>query len=146
MIELILTAVLFTAPTNPAECPDPARPIHYPPYCLTEAEYQATLPKSPPTPVSVSVGVEQWRPMVDFYWGKHGKTDLMLAVMDCESGGDPNAKNPYSTASGLYQILDFWHKKWAGNYFDPWVNAATAYQIWLSQGIGAWNASRSCWG
>lgn len=26
--------------------------------------------------------------------------------MACESGGDPNAQNPHSTASGTYQFLD----------------------------------------
>lgn len=147
MIELILTAVLFTAPTNPAECPDPARPIHYPPLCLSEAEYQAMIPKTPPSPVSVAVGVERWRPMVAYYWGKHGMTDLMLEVMRCETvpDGNPNSYNP-SGASGLFQIMPFWKKLWAGDYFDPWINTATAYQIYLSQGISAWNASRSCWG
>lgn len=148
MIELVMVVLLSTAPS--VECPDFDRPIHYMPYCLTEEEYQAIIapkpPPAPPAPVSVAVGVEQWRPMVAFYWGKHGKTDLMLRVMDCESGGAWWADNPRSSAAGLFQIMGFWQRAWPGNYYDPWTNASVAYQIYLSQGIGAWNASRSCWG
>lgn len=139
MIELFLVAVLS------APCPDPARPVHYMPFCLTEAEYQAIIapkpPPSPPAPVSVAVGVEQWRPLVTFYWGKHGQyhVDRMLRIMRCESGGDPNAWNKSTDVRGLFQVRwPIWSKLWGGNYFDPWVNAATAYQVWLLQGYQAW--------
>ena len=56
--------------------------------------------------------------------------------MDCESNGDPNAYNPYSGASGLFQFLP---STWAStapkagyagaSVFDPEANTASA--AWL---------------
>lgn len=131
---LILTAVLG----NPAPCaPDL---IHYMPFCLTPAEYVAlTAPPVPATvtPVVAVSGVEQWRAMVAFYWNEP-HTSRMLRIMECESHGEPTAKNPRSSATGLFQIMAFWQKKWPGDYTDPWTNTAVAYQIWLTQGYPAW--------
>lgn len=67
------------------------------------------------------------------------------AIIQCESGGNPLAQNPHSTASGLYQILD---STWAGyggyrRAKDAPVSVQTAKAMTL--GISAWNASRSCW-
>lgn len=152
MIELVMVTVLFTVAPAPVEAPCAPDLIHYMPYCLTPAEYQAIINPPPPAPLYVAVGgVEQWRAMVDYFWGKHGATNLMLNIMDCESGGDPNAKNPNSSASGLFQIMRFWQSDWPGDYFDPWTNAAVAYQIWLEADrwgspYSPWYASRSCWG
>lgn len=129
-------------------CPDPARPVHYMPFCLTEAEYQALLtPKpvsvAPATSYAPQMGVEQWRGMVNYYWGRHGGwvVDRMLQIMACETvpDGNPRSLNPSSGAAGLFQIMPQWKRVWGGDYFDPWVNAATAYQIWLAQGWGAWS-------
>jgi len=52
--------------------------------------------------------VEQWRPLAqqaldDYEAGDQIET--FLRVMQCESGGNPDAKNPTSTASGLMQHL-----------------------------------------
>ncbi len=91
----------------------------------------------PPNTNSAPIGVEQWRSMVAHYWpAEH--VDRMLRIMACESGGNPAAKNPRSSATGLFQVMGFWQKTWPGDYTDPWTNAAVAYQIWLSQGYGAW--------
>ena len=52
--------------------------------------------------------VEQWRPLVQVALEDYGipeQTDTFLRVMQCESMGDTNAKNPNSTASGLMQHL-----------------------------------------
>ena len=52
--------------------------------------------------------VEQWRPLVYEALEDYGipeQTDTFLRVMQCESMGDTNAKNPISTASGLMQHL-----------------------------------------
>jgi hypothetical protein len=122
------------------DCPDPTRPIHYPPLCLTETEYAAlTAPPPAPTPVAAVYGplVERWRPLVVFYWPPWA-VDRMMRIMRCESLGDPTARNPSSGASGLFQIMPGWKKIWGGDYFDPWINTATAYQIWLVQGFDAW--------
>lgn len=119
--------------------------IHYMPYCLTPAKYETMFqptPTLPPPSYPYTEGVEQWRPMVDYYWGKHGATDRMLGIMHCESRGRWWVYNEQgSGAAGLFQIMPGWKKVWAGDYLDPWINAATAYQIWLVQGYGAWSCA-----
>ncbi len=80
--------------------------------------------------------VERWRPLVkQFFPGN--RVEEALRIIDCESNGDPNAYNPYSGASGLFQFLP---STWAstapkagyGGYsvFDPEANIASA--AWLA--------------
>lgn len=81
-------------------------------------------------------GVEQWRGLVSQYFPAH-RVDEALQIMQCESLGDPNAYNPYSGASGLYQFLP---ATWATtapmagfpdvSAFEPAANIATA--AWLA--------------
>lgn len=136
LVTIALTATLTSAP-----CPDGM--IHYMPYCLTPAKYESMFqPVLPPPSYPYTEGVEQWRAMVDYYWGKHGATDRMLAIMHCESRGRWWVYNEQgSGAAGLFQIMPFWKKVWGGDYLDPWINAATAYQIWLDDGYGAWSCA-----
>jgi hypothetical protein len=56
-----------------------------------------------------------------------------MAVLACESGGDPNAYNPAGPYVGLFQILDP-----SLSLFDPRMNIAEAYYKYQSQGPGAW--------
>jgi soluble lytic murein transglycosylase-like protein len=73
-----------------------------------------------------------------------------LVVIQCESLGDPDAYNPYSGASGLFQFLP---ATWAtvspragfagASPFDPEANIGTA--AWLvdyytSRGAHPWSA------
>lgn len=88
-------------------------------------------------PPPMIAGVEQWRDLVAAYWPPE-HVDRMLRIMKCESGGNPNAYNPGHGEKGLFQIHPLWQKAWPGNYYDPWTNAAVAYQIWLTQGYAAW--------
>lgn len=60
-----------------------------------------------------------------------------MAIVRCESGGNPNARNRRSSATGLFQIL--------GGPTDPIANVMQAYSMWRSRGWQPWNASRSCW-
>lgn len=67
------------------------------------------------------------------------------AITQCESGGNPTAQNPHSSASGLYQITD---GTWGGyggyaHAKDAPVAVQTAKAMTLP--LSAWNASRSCW-
>lgn len=109
-------------------------------------------PATTPTP-PVSPGVEQWRSLVATYFAA-GDVELALKVIDCESGGDPNAPNPTSGAAGLFQhIPRYWADRsaaagWTGaDIFDPTANVAVA--AWLvyfdKLSWGHWNASAHCW-
>ena len=87
----------------------------------------ATEPAAPP--VSASLGGD-WRDLVCSYdWD----CDWALAVVQCESGGNPKAYNS-SGYVGLFQI-------WQGhgdNLTDPATNVAAAYSLYVSGGPGNW--------
>lgn len=75
----------------------------------------ATTPPAPGQPTTTTTttprerpalyaAVEAWRPLV----AAHFAADLVddaLYIMQCESLGDPEAVNPYSGASGLFQFM-----------------------------------------
>lgn len=71
--------------------------------------------KSPTTPHPA--GVEQWRSLVAAYFAPD-EVETALCIMAHESGGNPNAKNPNSSASGLFQHLKSW---WDYFDFDPFI-------------------------
>lgn len=91
--------------------------------------------------------------LIDQYTNAYGvseKANKIKKMVWCESKGDPNAKNRYSTAGGLAQYLD---STWAGtaqgqaglSKYDPQA-ATEAIVVDVSQGLERkWNASRSCW-
>lgn len=65
-----------------------------------------TAPPPPPTtsPGNFRPGVERWRGLVAAHFPA-SRVDQALVIMQCESGGDPDARNPYSGASGLFQFM-----------------------------------------
>lgn len=96
--------------------------------------------------------VSDWRPLVEqFFEPRH--VDRALRVIACESGGRVAAKNPTSTASGLFQHLaSMWPERsanagWSGSdVFDPVANVAVA--AWLVYDFGGWShwgPSGGCW-
>lgn len=96
----------------------------------------------------MGTNVEQWRTLVAAYFPAD-QVDLALAVMSCESGGNPNAFNSAYGASGLMQVL----RSWADNFgyvpadlFDPSINLYVASILYYDGGWAHWNASRHCWG
>ncbi len=98
--------------------------------------------------------VEQWRGLVSQHFPAN-RVDEALHIMWCESGGDPDAYNPYSGASGLFQFLP---STWAttapaagyggSSVFNATANVASA--AWLAnlyQDLGqyyweAWSCKR----
>jgi hypothetical protein len=98
------------------------------------------------------IGAEAWRSLASAYFGPDD-VERALVVIACESNGDPDAKNPHSTASGLFQHLTrYWPQRaeaagFAGaSVFDPEANVAVA--AWLVYSGGGWNhwaASAGCW-
>ena len=92
--------------------------------------------------------VEQWRPLVATYFAGH-LVDQALCIMRAESGGNPHAKNPRSTAAGLFQFL---RGTWAsvpvsvtggsydsGRVYDPTANVAAAAWLQAEDGWGHWS-------
>lgn len=112
-----------------------------------DAEVVAAVLRSNPTSPAA------WRPIVELYFQPR-HVSRALRVMRCESGGDPWAKNPTSTASGLFQHLgSLWGPRaeragWSGaDVFDPHANiAVAAWLVYEGGGWGHWNPSRHCWG
>ena len=71
---------------------------------ITLCQPQNAPPAARIRPPGDVVGVEQWRPLVEAYWPAE-LVGWALKIMACESGGDPWADNPRSTARGLFQFL-----------------------------------------
>lgn len=84
-------------------------------------------------------GVERWRPLVAKYFGS--ATDEALAIMKCESGGNPNAVNYNSNSvdRGLMQVNSC---HGAGSTFDPEGNIAYSYRLYRSSGWRPWVCAR----
>lgn len=71
----------------------------------------------------------------------------MIRVAKCESGLRPEAKNPNSTATGIFQIIiGTWDgNKCEGERWDFQDNIKCAYKLYQSRGFQPWNASKYCW-
>jgi len=75
-------------------------------------------------------------------------------LIQCESGGNPTAQNPISTASGLYQIIDGTWAAYGGlqyaskaKYATPEQQRIVAEAVLAGQGPGAWGVcGDSLWG
>jgi len=73
-------------------------------------------------------------------------------IIFCESSGNPDAKNPRSSATGLCQFIDqtkcYVEQKW--NMEIDWDNAQDQYyackRLLEEEGDSHWNESKKCWG
>ena len=96
--------------------------------------------------------VEDWRPLIEQFF-EPGHASRALRIITCESGGRANAKNPISTASGLFQHLgSLWPGRaakagWEGaDVFDPVANVAVAaWLVYEDGGWSHWSSSAGCW-
>ncbi len=82
------------------------------------------------------------------YWAKESKANAqqMLKIAQCESDLDPKAKNPKSTASGVFQFVEgTWREKCRGNVFDASDNVRCAAQLIASGELSHWEESKKCW-
>jgi len=95
-------------------------------------------------PIPYRGSVEQWLPLVMTYF-QAVDIPWAMRVMSCESGGSPTAKNPGSSASGLFQHLArYWPSRsvaagWAGaSIWDPEANIAVAAWLFYTGGRSHW--------
>ncbi len=91
--------------------------------------------------------VDRWRPLVEEHFPAD-EIDTALCIIRHESGGDPEADNPRSSATGLFQILagtwgDFYDVT-EEQFTDPELNVELARDIWEGYGWGAWTTDRLC--
>lgn len=71
----------------------------------------------------------------------------MIRIARAESGLRPRAKNPTSTASGVYQIIasTWYHYDCVGDKWDFEDNIRCAYRLYQRSGFQPWNASKAVW-
>lgn len=108
--------------------------------------YFAPRPSVPsPQSSGWSGSVEEWRPLVSTYF-RADLVETALCLVGYESGGDPDAYNASSGASGLFQHLRrYWTERtaasgWAGaDIFDPEANVAVAAWLQRTGGWGHWS-------
>ena len=101
------------------------------------------MPPSPLPPAQVDSLIRQHFQEAD--------VALALRIAWCESRYDTNAKNPHSSASGLFQVMEgWWSGAWSSypafNPYDAEQNVKFAAWLFYNSGKQNWNPSRGCWG
>lgn len=82
--------------------------------------------------------VERWRSQVQQYFPS-SRIDEALAIIQCESLGDPEAYNPYSGSGGLFQFLP---STWASTSSKAGFPGASVFEPGPNIGSAAWLAAR----
>lgn len=82
--------------------------------------------------------VEQWRSLVQQHFPSN-RVEEALRIIGCESNGDPNAYNPYSGASGLFQFLP---STWASTAPMAGYAEASVFEPGPNVGSAAWLGAR----
>ncbi len=114
------------AVTSHASAPVSHAPAYHAPAKTTTARSAA-----PAAPVASGSIASQIRAV----FGPYG--NQAVAVATCESGLNPNAANPHSSARGLFQFLS---STWAGTSyasyspFNAWANIQAAHQVFVRDG------------
>jgi hypothetical protein len=78
-------------------------------------------------------------------------TDLMRRIIICESGDNPKAQNPNSTAYGRCQMLkstrEYCERKWGMviDLQDPEQQLYACNRLLSEEGTGHWTESQTCW-
>lgn len=87
-----------------------------------------------------SGGTEEIRELIVDEAKRQGvRSDFALFLAQVESNFNPNAKNPRSSATGLFQFIDgTWQGNCEGNRLDPKDNTRCAMELLGSGGIHHW--------
>jgi peptidoglycan hydrolase CwlO-like protein len=132
------TTTTTTSPrtTTPPETTPPTSPPSTSPTTTTPSNTTTTTNGGGGGSWNHPPAVEQWRPLVQQFFPSN-RVEEALRIIDCESNGDPDAYNPYSGASGLFQFIP---STWAStapkagygghSAFEPEANVASA--AWLT--------------
>jgi hypothetical protein len=127
-----------TPPTTPETTPTttPGSPTTTAPGVTTTTPETTTTTEPSGARPAIRPEAERWRSLASQFF-RSGLVDDALLIIQCESNGDPNAVNPYSGASGLFQFIPgTWAVASVGagypdaSVFDPEANIAAA--AWLS--------------
>lgn len=130
--------------------------VHYVNGVETSRQQVAVTDQVDPQPEVVATGtkilfagsIEYWRPQVDTAAAKFGvDSNLMLAIMKCESGGRANANG--GGYYGLYQYnKSLWHSVGGtdDNILDGTAQINATAKYIAANGTGPWAASKWCWG
>lgn len=126
---------------NPKGCDRNTEYILWPDGECKAREIVERVASSVSTPLPVSC--ESYRHLVTKYsWD----VETMMYAMRKESGCNTNAVGDnyviggvYAPSCGLLQVRTLPGRPSCDELKDPAKNIATAYQIWLSQGYGAWS-------
>ncbi len=107
----------------------------------------AAQPQAVSAPAVVSAPVATSAPatgssvnsIIDQVFGPYASAAMQVAT--CESGLNPGATNPYSSAAGLFQIMP---STWSGTSqagsspYNAWANTVAAHEIFVRDGY-TWN-------
>ena len=140
---LMDAALEIAAAADPASAQAAAKAAY-----LSERPDEAIDLGQEPDPVRADPSVEtdaikRWQKLIERYFPPE-RVDEALAIVECESGGDPDATNPRSSAAGLFQFID---GTWAhaseqagfagASPHDPEANvAAAAWLVGYSLDVG----------
>ena len=110
-----------------------------------EAERQAIAAAEAEKQASVKTNHEVTEPVTS----RVSLTGIAACIAKYESGGNPRAQNPNSTASGLYQFVDGTWNNYGGYsramYAPASVQTEKFYQVWNGgAGAGNWVVAPRC--
>lgn len=75
--------------------------------------------------------------MIRSVFGSASGTALCIAYR--ESHFNPYAKNPHSSASGIFQLTQIWWSgRWHFNPFSAYLNIHYAHEMYQDYGWGPW--------
>jgi hypothetical protein len=149
ILALLLTGVVFAAGPVPAMAADGAcsvRQAHAATHSAERALARAKARLREARHVESSTrtyglrygnGVGRWTRLARRTGWQWAQLPTLMFVISRESGGDPCAKNPSSTASGLLQLLAF---HWSGKFnpFIPSLNLKCGLRLYKESGWLPW--------